>query len=301
MGVDAAAPSDPERSSSAADRTSEDPGRPAPAPEHTSSGSAPGGASNRASNRASSRASNRVSTRGPRRAPRPRQQVGLALVMILCGVLFATTARISGGSSIRDESGDVVGVLHERGRDIEQLTDEAADKRAEIEELSAGTGDTVTQERTAVVGDAVGLSEVSGPALQITLTDAPTSTLGSMPGIEPDDLVVHQQDMESYINALWAGGAEAMMLQDQRVVNGSAFRCAGNTLLLEGRVYSPPFVITVIGPTDQMLAELEGAPGVQVYREWVDYVGLGERVETLDSATLPAFEGSLTLDIAKAG
>ncbi|MGP9845693.1 DUF881 domain-containing protein [Brachybacterium sp. 107] len=284
MSADTAAPSGPERSSSDSQHSSS-------GPEHTSSGP----------ERSPSGPERSSSAPDPRRAPGPRQRVGLALVMILCGVLFATTARISGGSSIRDESGDVVGVLRERGRTIEQLTDEAADKRAEIEELSAGSGDTLTQERTTVVADAVGLSEVSGPALQITLTDAPTSTLGSIPDVEPDDLVVHQQDMESYINALWAGGAEAMMLQDQRVVNGSAFRCAGNTLLLEGRVYSPPFTITVIGPTDQMLDELETTPGVQIYREWVDYVGLGERIETMDDATLPAFEGSLTLDIAKAG
>src|SRR5699024_3686046 len=114
--------------------------------------------------------------------------------------------------------------------------------------------------RTAQVEDAVGLSEVSGPALRITLTDAPSSALGTVPGTEPDDLVVHQQDLEAYINALWAGGAEAMMLQDQRVINGSAFRCAGNTLLLEGRVYSPPFVITVIGPVKEMTAALDAAP-----------------------------------------
>ncbi|WP_193106883.1 DUF881 domain-containing protein [Brachybacterium sp. FME24] len=232
--------------------------------------------------------------------PGRRGRVGLALVMVLCGVLFATTARISGGGSIRDESGDVAGVLRDRGRTIEELTEDAADKRAQIAELSSSSADAVTEERTSRVANAVGLSEVSGEAVKITLTDAPTSKLGSMPDIEPDDLVVHQQDMESYINALWAGGAEAMMLQDQRVVNGSAFRCAGNTLLLEGRVYSPPFVITVIGPTEQMLAVLEDTQGVQVYREWVDYVGLGERIDTLDTATLPAFEGSLTLDLAKA-
>ena len=146
--------------------------------------------------------------------------------------------------------------------------------------------------------DEVGLSEVSGPALRVTLTDAPTGVLGSMDGVEPDDLVVHQQDMESFINALWAGGAESMMLMDQRVVGGSAFRCAGNTLLLEGRVYSPPFVITVIGPTDRMLAALDADPGVSVYREWVDYVGLGEKIETLDTTTLPAYDGSLSLDAA---
>lgn len=239
--------------------------------------------------------------RAPARAARRRGRLGVAAVMVLCGVLFATTARLSGGGSIRDESSDVAGVLAERGRSIEQLTEENEAKRAEVDRLLGQGAESSTAERTQQMSDAVGLSEVSGPALRITLTDAPGSALGRVPGTEPDDLVVHQQDLESYINALWAGGAEAMMLQDQRVINGSAFRCAGNTLLLEGRVYSPPFVITVIGPTEQMNAALEDSSGVGVYREWVDHVGLGEKVETLESTTLPGFVGSLTLDAEVAG
>ncbi|MDN5899089.1 MAG: DUF881 domain-containing protein [Brachybacterium sp.] len=239
--------------------------------------------------------------RSPAGRARRRGRIGVALVMVLCGVLFATTARLSDGSSIRDESSDVAGVLEERGRVIEDLTEENSAKRAEIQRLR-GTGEGAPAAAfTQQVSDAVGLSEVSGPALRITLTDAPGSALGTIPGTEPDDLVVHQQDLESYVNALWAGGAEAMMLQDQRVINGSAFRCAGNTLLLEGRVYSPPFVITVIGPVDEMTASLDASPGVQVYREWVDHVGLGENVETLETTTLPGFVGSLTLDAEVTG
>jgi len=236
-----------------------------------------------------------VSDSAPRRS-QGRGRAGVALVMVLCGVLFATTARLSGGGSIRDESSDVVGVLEERGRDIERLTEENAQMRAEVERLRGTDAAAPTAERTAQMADAVGLSEVSGPALRITLTDAPSSALGAIPGTEPNDLVVHQQDLEAYINALWAGGAEAMMLQDQRVINGSAFRCAGNTLLLEGRVYSPPFVVTVIGPVEEMTAALDAAPGVGVYRDWVDHVGLGEKVETLETTTLPAFVGTLTVE-----
>ena len=228
------------------------------------------------------------------RTARGRTRIGVALVMVLCGVLFATTARLSGGGSIRDESSDVVGVLQERGRDIERLTEENAAMRAEVEGLRGAEAGAPTAEGAEHIADAVGLSEVSGPALRITLTDAPSSAL-SIPGTEPNDLVVHQQDLEAYINALWAGGAEAMMLQDQRVINGSAFRCAGNTLLLEGRVYYPPLVVTVIGPIDEMTEALEDAPGVEAYRTWVGHVGLGEKIETLETTTLPAFEGSLTL------
>src|SRR5690625_7890444 len=78
----------------------------------------------------------------------------------------------------------------------------AADKRSEIEELSGQRADTGTEERTRTVSDAVGLSAVSGTAVRVTLTDAPSGALGTMSGVEADDLVVHQQDMEAYINAL---------------------------------------------------------------------------------------------------
>ena len=100
-----------------------------------------------------------------------RGRAGVAAVMVLCGVLFATTARLATGGSIRDESGDVAGVLAERGRTIEELTEDNAAKRAEIEELRGHGAGVGTAARTEQVEDAVGLSEVSGPALRITLTD----------------------------------------------------------------------------------------------------------------------------------
>src|SRR5699024_5687632 len=100
-----------------------------------------------------------VEHRAPRTA-RYRGRVGVALVMVLCGVLFATTARLSDGSSIRDESSDVAGVLQERGRAIEDLTADNEAKRAEIERLRGTDGSAPLAARTAQVEDAVGLSEV---------------------------------------------------------------------------------------------------------------------------------------------
>ena len=78
-------------------------------------------------------------------------------------------------------------------------------------------------------------------------------TADSLPdGFTPDDIVVHQQDVQAVVNALWASGAEAMMIQDQRVISTSAVRCVGNTLILQGRVYAPPYRVTAIGDVDRM-------------------------------------------------
>ncbi len=82
-------------------------------------------------------------------------------------------------------------------------------------------------------------------------------------GVDPNQLVVHQSDLQAVVNALWAGGAEAMSIAGQRVVATSAVRCVGNTLLLNGEVFSPPFRVEAIGPAKAMTAALGQSKGVQ--------------------------------------
>src|SRR4029079_1723509 len=113
-----------------------------------------------------------------------------------------------------------------------------------------------------------GTEAVHGPGLKVRLDDA---HLQSIPeGFTPDDLVVHQQDVQAVVNALWTGGAEAMQIMDQRVITTSAVRCVGNPLILQGRVYSPPFRITAIGDPQRLSDALDAAPGVQTFRYYVD-------------------------------
>jgi len=118
-------------------------------------------------------------------------------------------------------------------------------------------------------------------------------------GFSADDIVVHQQDVQNVVNALWAGGAEAMMLMDQRVISTSAVRCVGNTLILQGRVYSPPYVIQAIGDQSAMREALDKSPQVRIYLEYVDTFGLGYDVKTKARASFPAYVGSLSMLYAR--
>ena len=100
-----------------------------------------------------------------------------------------------------------------------------------------------------------------GPGLIVTLTDAQRDADGRFPrDASPDDLVVHQQDIQAVLNALWSAGAEAIQMQDQRIIATSAPRCVGNTLLLNGRTYSPPYTITAIGDVAAMQARWPPLP-----------------------------------------
>ena len=101
--------------------------------------------------------------------------------------------------------------------------------------------------------------------------------------------------MPPLVNALWSGGAEAMTLMGQRIVSTSAVRCVGNTVILHGRVYCPPFVITAVGEPDGLRDALERDPGVLLFRTYVDRFGLGYTVRNRRSVTLPAYDGPLEL------
>ena len=92
--------------------------------------------------------------------------------------------------------------------------------------------------------------------------------------------MVHQQDVQAALNGLRAGGATALSVMGQRVIATTAVKCVGNTLLLGGRVYSPPFVLAAIGEPGQLRAGLDAEPGVEIYRQYVSAYGLGLDVTT---------------------
>ncbi len=89
------------------------------------------------------------------------------------------------------------------------------------------------------------------------------------------------------------------MLQDQRVIATSAVRCVGNTLILQGRVYSPPYTITAIGDVDRMRQALDSSPEIIIYKQYVDAYALGWKEEDLGQTTFPGFSGSVDLRYAK--
>ena len=234
----------------------------------------------------------------PDQAPRTGRQrarvIGVTVVCLLAGVLFGTSAALAR----HDEIGgplDLADLIEQRAQQVQELAERADELDAEVEGLraeraSSRTGRIIQEAEQLATG--VGLAKVSGPAVAVTLDDAGYS-LDTIPeGYSVDDVVVHQQDLQGVINALWAGGAEAIMVMDQRIVSTSSVQCVGATLYLQGRVYSPPYTVTAVGDPESMLAALETDPVVSTYRAWADAVGLGYAVEELGETELPAFAGT---------
>ena len=136
----------------------------------------------------------------------------------------------------------------------------------------------------------------------ITLDDAPSRPDGSLPvDARPDDLVIHQSDVQAVVNAVWAAAADGVAIMDRRLIGTSAVRCVGNTLLLQGRTYSPPFVVTAIADPAAVRAQLAASPQVRVFQQAVEAFGLTFEVRERDEVVLPAYDGPLDLEFAAAG
>ncbi len=229
--------------------------------------------------------------------------MGVGVVLAAAGLLFALSAETARGTQLRSDRGDLASLITAENARVNGRARQVADLHALVDQQTKimATGDQQVsrlQARAEPLVEAAGLAPVEGPGVAVTLDDAPRDK--PVPaGVKPDDIVVHQQDVQAVVNALWAGGAEAMMLQDQRVISTSAVRCVGNTLILQGRVYSPPYTVTAIGDPARLRAALGRSPEVVIYQQYVAALGLGWSVKDDSNLKLPQFEGSLALRFAR--
>lgn len=234
-------------------------------------------------------------------------RLAVPLAFGCAGVLFVTSAGAARGGDLRGgqrtDLTDLIRVQEQR------VTDAGARVARLREEVAAGTKDAAAadqrvaaeQTRADRLTFGAGLGAVSGPGLRVTLSDAPRSADRLLPeGASPDDVVVHQQDVQGVVNALWSAGADAVQIMDQRVIVTSAVRCVGSTLILQGRVYFPPYTVTAIGDPDRLSQALDASPAVQLFRYYVDRYGLVYQTSRHGDLRLPGYSGSLDLLYARA-
>lgn len=213
--------------------------------------------------------------------------LAVVVVVALTGYLFVANLRVNRSATV---SSDTAGLVEQRVAQAQRLQDDVDRLSSQVSTLADTVGTTSEpgqsdQNATTDANDAgsgATLPAVSGAGLAVTLNDSPMweqAVDGSGSSEDIDKYVVHQQDIEGVINALWAGGAEAMMFEDQRMLFNSAVLCSGNVVSLHGKKYSPPFIITAIGDPDRLSEALEESKSIGIYKQYVSAFGLGYKVE----------------------
>lgn len=229
-------------------------------------------------------------------------RAGFALVVGLLAAILFVSARSEpvvdhGRLGGRIELAELIRVEQARTEELKERVDELAAEVAAFEQ--AAPGDEHKDELQARIGEMAapaGMTALRGPGLVVSLNDSPLD--GSRVD-DPNDLVIHEQDLHAVINALWSGGAEAMSVNGQRVLSTTAVRCVGSVLLLHGRTYSPPYVIRTIGDGETLGNALARDEAVQRFAAAARDFQLGFTVEPAAALHLPPHEGTAALQVAR--
>ena len=211
------------------------------------------------------------------------------VVVAFSGYLLMTNLRVNRSTTVTSDTSQLV---EQRVNQVNTLQHEVNGLASQVDTLNKMTsGNTSTTSGSSDdAGSATLLPAVEGPGIAVTLNDSSLwqKTVGdSGSSVDIDYYVIHQQDIEAVVNALWHGGAEAMMIQDQRVLFNTAVRCTGNILTLQGKQYSPPYTVSAIGDPDALTQALNDSNAIQTYKEYVRAYGLGWKVEDKDTQRFP--------------
>ncbi len=228
-----------------------------------------------------------------------------ALVAIVCvlGFMLATAFNTHARSTRipPERAADLAGVIDAMERQRDDLQLRLAGLRSEVEVLDrqaaedAGVRGTYARQLEEARRVA-GLSPASGPGIEVTLSDASNVPAGE----DPNDYLIHDFDVTAIVNALLAGGAQAVSVNGERVTSATSIRCAGTTILANSKRLASPYVVLAVGDPEALV----GALGVDraakaLIEDFSARYGLGAAVQRKPSLTVEAYQGSLQPSWAK--
>ncbi len=233
-----------------------------------------------------------------------KKVIPLAVITFLLG--FLVTTAFSSNYQVRsnvplERKRNLIKTIKSLEKEREKLKSELQELRERVNQIEKeaakdeGVYNSYRKELRDVKAT-LGLLKAEGPGLIITFSDNPNPP----PGEDPNNYIVHDYDLRILINALWRGGAEAISINNQRVVFNSSVRCAGTTILCNAVRLAPPYEIKVIGDPQKLIEMLnKDADANSLINHIVPQYGLVFKVKEMDKVIVPGYKGSISVEEAK--
>jgi uncharacterized protein YlxW (UPF0749 family) len=127
---------------------------------------------------------------------------------------------------------------------------------------------------------------LAGPGVVVELDDSPFPL---RPGDDPNTVILHYTDLQGVLGELWASGAEAVAVNDERMIASTGLNCVGTTIMCNAKRMAPPYRIAAIGDAEQMTRYLGRPDGVLA---GLRAFGFPVKVTKGSRLTVPAYRGS---------
>ena len=178
-------------------------------------------------------------------------------------------------------------------REYDELKLKYQENQEIVEEYqnNASTNDTLIasmRNQINTLGLLAGTTDVHGEGIIITLYD----------GNLPESSIVHDSDVLTVVNELRVAGAEAISVNEQRIITTSAIRCVGTVIQVNYQKVAAPFVIKAIGNAQYLESALTIKNGVV---DVLNGYGLKVTLSRETNINIPKYEGALSFNFAKQG
>ena len=140
----------------------------------------------------------------------------------------------------------------------------------------------------------LGNKDLIGKGIIITLKDGDSSILKGY----ASNYIVHDGDLLEIVNALKNCDAEAISINNQRIVSTTAISCAGNVITINGEKVGAPYIIKAIGLPIQLYGSITIPGG---YIELLEKDGVQVDIEQIEkeSIIIPRYNGVYRFNYAR--
>lgn len=154
-------------------------------------------------------------------------------------------------SALKDKSNEMKQQLEEIQNTTKEYTDQSSDVQATMDLLKSD----VDKARCDL-----GYTDVKGPGIVLTIADGKNAA-------NDKEQVVTYNDLIMAINELKYAGAEAISLNDERVVNNSFVANISEYMVMNDNRISGPYTIKVIGDSKNLESVINIKGGIKDYLE----------------------------------
>lgn len=224
----------------------------------------------------------------------------VAVAAILGFLLVTASSSVSQARRAEEpRRAELIELIEARRSQVADLDEAVRSLRAELDEARLRVSrmdrsESDRAQRALRLAALAGTTELRGRGVVVRLSDS-----GREPPSSEDASAyrIHDTDLQLVVNALLDAGAEAVAINESRLVATSAIRAAGETIVVNFRPLTPPYEVVAIGADRQEYGETEIATR---FRRWNRLFGLGYSVSDSE-VTVPAYAGRVAIANARTG
>lgn len=173
--------------------------------------------------------------------------------------------------------------------------------RKEIDDKQKQSGVTVQKTNLDTLEQLksdIGLGTAKGNGLVITLDDGAFAQRASSEGSET--FLVHAADLRDIVNLAFSAQADALAINDQRVIASTPISSVGNTILVNNFHVLPPFTVTVLGDKDFLLQRFNDVTSLSDLNKRAKAQKISFSFLPKDNLALPVYNGDFRLKYVQA-